>query len=162
MSTDLGQIQIQIQWLDVAERALGSRAEFEAAFPVLLLDRGVEFDDWEGMERSCLEPGRRRCRVFYCDAMDSNQKSQAERSHQQLRRILKKGRTDFDRLSVADLAVCASHVNSYPIPSRGGRCALEPCAGRGPQVLLDELGVARVPCDEVVLRPSLMAHAVEQ
>lgn len=65
--------------IDAIEMACGSREEFEEWCPILLLDRGVEFDDWEGIERSCLEPGKRRCRVFYCDPMESNQKSPAER-----------------------------------------------------------------------------------
>lgn len=149
-----------VAWLDAIERSMGSPEAFEAAFGVMLCDRGVEFDDWEGMERSCLEPGARRCRVFYCDAMNSNQKSQAERNHQQLRRILPKGRSDFDALSAYDVAVCCSHVNSYPSAGRGGRCPFELLGDLLPQALLDDLGLARVPADEVTLRPDLMAHAV--
>lgn len=151
-----------VTWLDVMERACGSHESFEAAFGVLLLDRGVEFDDWEGMERSCLEFGERRCRVFYCDPMDSNQKSQAERNHEQLRRILPKKRSDFDKLSVYDVAVCCSHVNSYPSAGRDGKCPFALLGDMLPKPLLDELGIARVAPDDVVLRPYLMAHAVVQ
>ena len=149
-----------ITWFDVIERALGSPEAFATIFGVLLVDRGVEFDDWEGMERSCLVKGARRCHVFYCDAMDSNQKSEAERNHEQLRRILPKGRSDFDKLDVWDVAVCASHVNSYPLARWLGRCPIEVADGLIPQRLLDELGIERIPADEVVLRPYLMAHAV--
>ena len=60
-----------VECLDAIERATGSREAFGRVFGILLLDRGTEFDDWAGLERSCLEPGGRRCRVFYCDAMDS-------------------------------------------------------------------------------------------
>lgn len=45
--------------LDGIERACGYPEAFEAAIPVLLVDRGREFDDWEGMERFCLAPGFR-------------------------------------------------------------------------------------------------------
>lgn len=148
--------------LDAMEAACGSREAFQAAFPVILADRGVEFDDWEGMERSSLEPGKRRCRVFYCDAQATNQKSQAERNHEQLRRILPKGRSDFDALSARDVAVCCSHVNSYPLAGRAGKCPFELLGGTLPASLLEGLGLARVPPDEVVLRPSLMKHAVVQ
>lgn len=151
-----------VAWLDVMERAAGSREAFEAAFGVLLVDRGVEFDDWEGMERSCLEKGERRCKVFYCDAMQTNQKSQAERNHGQLRRILPKGRSDFDRLSVYDVATCCSHVNSYPSAGRNNKCPFELAGPLLPQSLLDELGLERVAPDDVVLRPYLMRHAVAQ
>lgn len=148
--------------LDDLERAMGSRPAFEAAFGVMLADRGVEFDDWEGMERSCLEPGGRRCRVFYCDAMDSNQKSECERNHEQLRRILPKGRTDMDLLSAADVAECCSHVNSYPLARLGGLCPFDVLGALVPPSALGALGIRRVPPDEVVLRPWLMRHAVEQ
>lgn len=148
--------------LDDVERALGSAAAFEAALGVVLADRGVEFDGFEGMERSCTDPGARRCRVFYCDPMESNQKSQAERNHEQLRRILPKGRSRFDDLSAADVALCGSHVNSYPSAGRGGRCPFELASGVLPAPALRELGYGRVGPDEVVLRPYLMAHAVDQ
>ena len=152
-----------VAWLDAIERELGSPEAFEEVFGVLLLDRGAEFDDWAGMERSCLVGGARRCRVFYCDAQDSNQKSQAERNHQRLRRILPKKRSDFDKLSVWDVAVCCSHVNSYPLAHKSGAFRpIEAAAALIPQHLLDALGVERVPADEVVLKPYLMAHAVEQ
>ena len=143
--------------LDELERAMGSRDAFE-----VVADRGVEFDDWEGMERSCLEPGARRCGVFYCDAMDSNQKSECERNHEQLRRILPKGRTDMDLLSAADVAECCSHVNSYPLARLGGLCPLDVLGALVPPRALGALGIRRVPSDEVTLRPWLMRHAVEQ
>ena len=148
--------------LDRLERALGSPGEFEAVFGVLLVDRGVEFDDWEGMERSCLEEGARRCRVFYCDPMESNQRSQCERDHSELRRVLPKGRSDFDALTPWDVAVLNSHVNSYPRPGRGGRCPLELASGLVPAALLEGLGIERVAPDEVTLRPALLPHAVER
>lgn len=159
---DRGSPGATVRALDGLERALGSCGAFEAVFGVVLADRGVEFDDWEGMERSCLEEGARRCRVFYCDPMESNQKAQCERDHSELRRILPKGRSDFDALTPWDVAVAASHVNSYPRPGRGGRCPLELSAGIVPASLLEELGVERVPPDEVTLRPALIPHAVER
>lgn len=148
--------------LDDLERAMGSRAAFEAAFGVLLADRGVEFDDFEGMEGSCLEPGGRRCRVYYCDPQQTDQKSECERNHEQLRRILPKGRTSMDRLSAADVAECCSHVNSYPLASLGGICPLDNLGALVPPRALGALGIRRVPSDRVVLRPSLMRHAVDQ
>jgi IS30 family transposase len=148
--------------LDAMECACGSREAFEAVFGIMLVDRGVEFDDWESMERSCLESGCARCRVFYCDPMETNQKSQAERNHEQLRRILPKGRSDFDALSVWDVAVCSSHVNSYPSAGRGGKCPFELAGGLLPQALLDDLGIGRVAPDEVILKPYLIKHAVVQ
>lgn len=148
--------------IDRVERAMGSRERFEAAFGVMLLDRGVEFDDFGGIEDSCLEPGRSRCRVFYCDAQESNQKSQCERNHEQLRRILPKGRTDMDLLTDADVAACCSNVNSYPLASLGGVSPIDNLGAIVPPEALSALGVLRLEPAEVTLRPSLMPHAVEQ
>lgn len=157
-----GDAAATVACLDRIERSMGSPAAFRAVFDPLLVDRGVEFDDWAGMERSCLVEGERRCRVFYCDPMESNQKSPAERNHEQLRRILPKGRSDFDALSESDVAECCANVNSYPLAGLGGRCAFDLVEGLVPRKLLDDLGISRIPPDEVVLKPSLMAHAVEQ
>lgn len=151
-----------VECLDAIEMACGTREAFELWCPILLVDRGVEFDDWKGMERSCLEPGKHRCRVFYCDPMESNQKSPAERNHQQLRRLLPKGRTDFDKLDCTDVATCCGHVNSYPLPKHGGKCGFELIGDLLSQETLDTLGLARVAPDNVVLKPYLMSHAVEQ
>ena len=147
---------------DVIEGILGSPEAFSELFGVLLLDRGVEFDDWRGMERSCLVEGASRCRVYYCDAMRSDQRAQAERNHEQARRILPKGRSDFDKLSAYDAATLTSHVNSYVGGGRGGVCPFDLAAPLLPQRLLNELGIEKMHSDEVVLKPSLLAHAVAQ
>ena len=144
--------------LDRIERALGSRAAFEAAFGIMLLDRGTEFDDREGMERSCLEPGERRCRVFWCDPQESNQKSEAERNHEQLRRIFPKGHVDMDALTDADVALACSHVNSYPLASISG-CPFGELGSLLPEGALGRLGIVRIPAERVVLRPALVPHA---
>ena len=146
---------------DAIETYLGSPGAFEAVFGIVLADRGVEFDDWAGMERSCLKEGARRCRVYYCDPMRSDQKAEAEKNHEELRRVLPKGRSDFDALSAVDVAAVCSHVNSYPRPARKGRCPYDLAAPELPAELLGNLGIVRVPADDVLLRPALVAHAVE-
>jgi transposase, IS30 family len=150
-----------VTWLDIIERSLGSPEAFSAVFGILLCDRGVEFDDWQNMERSCLVSGKRRCRVFYCDAMNSNQKSQAERNHEQLRRILPKGRSNFDLLNQRDVATCCNHVNSYPSALRQGKCGFELLGELIPKATLSDLGLKQVQADNVVLKPNIVPHAVE-
>jgi len=60
------------------------------------------------------------------------------------------------------VAVCTSNVNSYPSAGRGGKCPFELLGGLLPQALLDSLGIEWLAPDDVVLRPSLIAHAVAQ
>ena len=149
-----------VRLFDCIEQTLGSPEAFEALFGILLVDRGTEFDDWEGMERSSLQKGARRCRVFYCDPLNSNQKSQAERNHEQLRRILPKGQSDFDALSAFDVATLTSHINSYPSAKRFNKCPFELASAIIPQELLDECGFERVDPDNVILKPYLLPHAI--
>ena len=49
------------------------------------------------LERSCLDPAKKRCRVYYCDPQSPGQKGRCERNHEELRRILPKGRTELRR-----------------------------------------------------------------
>lgn len=146
--------------LDMIEGALGSPEAFRAVMGTVLVDRGEEFSDFEGMERSCLAEGERRCRVFYCDPLSPGQKGSCERNHAELRRILPKGRSDFDLLSRGDLSLIASHVNSYPRKSLGGRRPVDAARVLLPEAFLDLLGVTEVRLEEVTLRPSLVGHAV--
>lgn len=148
--------------LDAVEASLGSRDAFERTLGVLLADRGGEFDDFSGIERSALEPGKRRCSLYCCDAMSPHQKPNRERNHEELRRMLPKGRSDFDKLSAWDVAVACSHVNSYPRRALGGRCPYALASRVFPAGLLDDFGVELVEPDEATLRPVLLAHAVRR
>lgn len=145
--------------LDSVERLIGSPGEFERAMPILLADRGREFDDWEGMERSCLVGGARRCRVFYTDPERADQKGACERNHSELRRILPKGRADFDALTPRDAALIGSHVNCYPRPSLGGARPFDLAEIILPEALTAGIGLFRVEPDEVTMRPELVPGA---
>lgn len=57
-------------------------------------------------------------------------------------------------------AVC-SHVNSYPRPSRNGARPYDLAVAELTVDFLDTLGIVRLQPDEVVLKPYLMAHAVQ-
>jgi transposase, IS30 family len=103
-------------------------------------------------------PEERRCRVFWCDPQESNQKSEAERNHEQLRRIFPKGHVDMDALTDADVALACSHVNSYPLASIGG-CPFGELGSLLPEGALGRLGIVRIPAERVVLRPALVPHA---
>ena len=147
---------------DAMETYLGSAEAFRAIFGLVLADRGSEFDDYEGMERSVLADGEKRCRVFYCDPMRSCQKGACEKNHEELRKILPKGRSDFDALTAVDVAVACSHVNSYPRPGRGGARPYDLAEPMVPKELLDNLGIERVAADEVMMSPKLLPHAITE
>lgn len=147
--------------LDRIEGVLGGPCEFKRSLGVLLADRGSEFADIEGMERSVFDRDVKRCQVYLCDPMRPNQKGSCERNHAELRRILPKGRSDFDKLAPGDLALIASHINSYPRSSLNGACPIDLAQVMLPSKLLDAFSIGKIPIEEVILRPSLLPHAVE-
>lgn len=127
---------------------------FSDHFGILLTDRGSEFLDW-----SVIETGRKnkkRCSLYYCDPMKSGQKGSAEKNHVELRKILPKGKSNFDALSFSDVAEISSHVNSYPRTSLGGATPYMLASQVLPKELLDSLGVRRVPPDNVMMSPRLL------
>nr|WP_283171789.1 hypothetical protein [Curtanaerobium respiraculi] len=94
--------------------------------------------------------------MYWCDAMQADQGSPCERSHEEPRRTLPKGRRDLDALTPWDAAPCTSHVNSYPRPGLGGAAPLDLAKSVFPAGFLEALGVERVSADEVTPKPSLV------
>ena len=141
--------------LDWIETTVGT-AEFSRLFGVMLADRGIEFGDFEAIERSCLSNAR-RCRLFYCDPQRSGQKGSCEKNHVELRKILPKG-SSFETLTAFDVAVACAHVNNYPRRSLGGKTPYSLAARLIPKNLLQELGISRLRADQVILKPSALGN----
>ena len=142
-----------VRALDFIELACGGA--FARLFPVGLTDRGSEFSDAEGIERSAADPGRRRCSIYYCDPMASHQKGSCEKNHVEFRKVVPKG-TSMDALTADDMATITSHVNSYPRPSLGGMAPIDLALAILPRSLFEELGIGRVEPGEVVMTPRLL------
>ena len=103
--------------IDEVARLLGPR-RFRILLAVILTDNGTEFSNPSRIERDA--KGRARCRVFYCDPLHTNQKSQCERNHEYIRFVLPKG-SSFDALTQSDVDRVLSHVNSYARPGLDNR-----------------------------------------
>lgn len=140
--------------LDTLERAIGKRA-FRRMFGLILTDNGAEFSDWESLEKSCLPGAGARCKVYYCDVRQSQQKAGCERNHVELRKLLPKGRgISFDDLTCRDMAVAMSQLNSEPRPSMAFMAparALLTAYGEDGRALLDALGIEELAYGELLL-----------
>lgn len=140
--------------LDELERAIGLDA-FRLLLGLILTDNGSEFEDAEGIERSCTVEGGRRCRVYYCDPMQSQQKGSCERNHVEIRKLLPKGRgISFDDLDEVDAWFVGSNVNSEPRPSLMGLSPLAMLRAAQPAIadaLADKLGICELPYGELDL-----------
>ena len=126
---------------------------FRRLFPILLTDNGSEFSNPKALE---LDPdGRRRTRVFYCDPCATNQKSRIERNHEFIRMVLPKG-SSFDHLAQADVDKLMSHVNSYSRPSLQDKSPYDLFAFLHGTDQLDQLGIRKIPANEILLKPRLI------
>ena len=140
--------------LDEVERAIGLEA-FRLLMGLVLTDNGCEFEDADGIERSCTVEGERRCRVFYCDPMQSQQKGACERNHVEIRKLLPKGLgISFDDLDEVDAWFVGSNVNSEPRPSLMGMSPLAMLRAANPAVadaLHSSFGICELPYAELDL-----------
>lgn len=126
---------------------------FRKLFPVVLTDNGTEFSNPSGIEKA--PGGTPRAMVFYCDPMNSNQKSQLERNHEIVREILPKG-TSFDNLSQEKVSLAMSHVNAYVRHVQGDKTPYDIFTFYYGADAAAGLGVAHVEPNEVTLKPSLV------
>ena len=133
---------------DQLDSLLG-RKRFLKLFPLVLTDNGSEFSDPSALEQDG------RTRIFYCDPMQTNQKSPIERAHEFLRAVLPKG-SSFDSLSSADCLLLCSHINSYRRDSLQGKSPYDMFAWLYGEEILNMLGVTKINADEVTLTPRLL------
>ncbi|GHT78725.1 hypothetical protein FACS1894104_2330 [Actinomycetota bacterium] len=138
-----------VSTLDMLEESLGED------FPeVILTDRGCEFADARGIEKT-IKGNWKRCDLFYCDPRHSEQKAKCENNHRLIRRILPKG-TAFNNLTTEDMALVMSHVNSMPRASLGGKSPMELAMEHLPEWVFRDLGLTLIPSDKIILKPHLL------
>jgi IS30 family transposase len=127
---------------------------FKKLFCTVLTDRGSEFSDIEGMERG--KDKKKRCSVYFCDPLSPGQKGACERAHVEVRKVLPKRKSSFDRLAPYDVATLFSHVNSVPRPSLGGISPMELALAVFPRCFFEELGLSYISLKDICLKPSLL------
>ena len=99
-----------VQALDRLERKYGDM--FYKIFRSITVDNGVEFADYEGLERSVLKEGKRTF-VFYCHPYSSWERGTNENNNRLIRRHIPKG-VDFDDTTDAEIAYIEEWINNYP------------------------------------------------
>ena len=146
-----------VRGLNILDEALGSELFNEHAH-ILLTDRGTEFSDADGLE--IRDDSTRRCRVFYCDPMQSGQKGSLENNHELLRYICPKetdlrdiGLTGQDKLNLA-----LSHINSASVESLAGKSPVEYTKFMYPELWekLRAFGICEIPRNDIILKPYLL------
>lgn len=86
---------------------------FTKIFRSITVDNGVEFSDYEGMERSALHEGEKRTFLFYCHPYSSWERGTNENNNRLIRRHIPKGE-DFDEKQDRDIEYIENWINNYP------------------------------------------------
>lgn len=141
-----------VKALDWLEMCMGGR--FSEFFGLMLFDRGSEFDDIAGIERSCLYDGTRLA-AYYCDPSRADQRGAAEKNHVELRKILPKG-TCLEGLDSFTLAEICSHVNSSVRKGCGDKSPMQLAQLVMPQEFFDNLGLRLIPPKDVIGAPNIL------
>jgi IS30 family transposase len=140
--------------LDLFQDQLGLEL-FRKLFPILLADRGSEFEMFLLFEKD--QDHNDRSRIFYCDPMQSSQKPHVENGHNYVRDIIPNGKPMI-QLTREDISLMFSHINSTPRRSLKGKTPFEVFSFFHGADTAALLGVQEIPRDDVVLHPSLIFH----
>lgn len=100
-----------VEAIDRLERKWGDM--FTKVFRSITVDNGVEFSDYEGLERSVLYEGEKRTFAFYCHPYSSWERGTNENNNRLIRRHIPKGE-DFDEKQDRDIEYIENWINNYP------------------------------------------------
>ncbi len=126
---------------------------FSRLFPVLLTDRGSEFEISHLFELD--DSDNTRLKIFYCDAMQSSQKPHVENNHNYVRDIIPNS-YPLDSLTQDKIDLMFSHINSAPRLSLEDKSPYEVfCFFYGKEAAT-RLNISEIQRDDVMLKPRLI------
>lgn len=99
-----------VKALNSLERKYGKR--FYTKFKTITFDNGVEFMDYEGIEKSCLRKGK-RTEIYYAHPYCSGERGSNENNNRMIRRWIPKG-TLIDDISKEFIKQIEDWLNNYP------------------------------------------------
>ncbi len=98
-----------VHFVNKLEKQYGKH--FRKVFKSITVDNGVEFSDFNGLEKSIY--GGKRTSVYYCHPYCSCERGSNERLNREIRRLLPKG-TDFSKVNDRKIKAVETWVNAYP------------------------------------------------
>ena len=126
---------------------------FDILFPVILTDNGSEFSNPKAIEFDT--QGNRRAMIFYCDPSSPYQKGAIENNHEQIRRIIPKGKS-FNNLTQDDIDLIMGHVNSYGRKKLNTQSPHQVFSLLYGVDTLNKLGAILIQPNDIVLKPELI------
>lgn len=77
------------------------------------MDNGTEFSDCDGLQKSILQDGENRTKIYYCHPYSSYERGSNENQNKLVRRKVPKG-TNFDDRTEDDIKEVENWINNYP------------------------------------------------
>ncbi|MGN1295356.1 MAG: transposase [Bacilli bacterium] len=133
------------------EETLG-KDTFMKIFPACLTDRGNEFLDADGIEKSLFGESK-RTNLFYCDPYSSCQKPEIERNHEFFRFFSPKSLSGYTQ---EEIDLIFSHINSYNRKSKDDRTPYEIFAYIYGEDVLNKLNIKKIEFNDIDLTPNLI------
>lgn len=147
-----GKADTVVEQFDMLTGLLGVE-KFNKVFPIILTDNGAEFMHTRELETT--DDGKKRTKIFYCDAQASWQKPQIEKNHEFIRYVLPKGKS-LSPYTQDDMIVLMNNINSVKRESLGGLSPYEVTKDKNVLLLMNLMGLHKLPADEVSLTPNLL------
>ena len=97
------------------------QACFKEKFKSITFDNGREFLDWQGIEKSCLNGGKRTL-VYFAHPYSAWERGTNENQNKMIRRFIPKG-TDISQISDKEVKEIEEWMNKYPRKILGYRTA---------------------------------------
>lgn len=110
-----------VKALNSLERKLGA-VQFRKIFKTITVDNGVEFLDFQNMEKSVINKKLKRTTIYYCHPYCSSERGSNENQNRLIRRFIPKG-SDISLLTNEDVKQIQDWMNNYPRKLLGGKSA---------------------------------------
>ncbi len=94
-------------------------------------------------------------RLFYCDPMQTNQKSECERNHELIRYVISKGKS-MNGLEQSDITKMMNHINSYQRKKWNGQAPIDMFINIYGKPIATLLGLEKIEPASIYLRPDLL------
>lgn len=111
-----------VKALDEIEEEIGT-VEFCRKFKTITVDNGVEFYDFQGIERSLNALGRRTT-IYFCHPFCSSERGSNENQNKLVRRHIKKGE-DIGKYTDEQIRNIQDWINNYPRKLFNGLSSIE-------------------------------------
>jgi len=96
---------------DSLEKKLGS--QFKVKFKSITLDNGSEFLNWESLEASVLDQGKKRTTIYFAHSYSSWERGTNENHNRMIRRFIPKG-YDIGGFGDEEIQKIENWMNNYP------------------------------------------------